>query len=214
MTVPVDFIPDQQFNLNRAKNFATANDLMLYKYAPGTKTLGSQQLDESIRSARAQEELDAQRLAEETRQANARTAYDYAALDETKRNNDLDTLAASLAAAQKAMTYQNTQNAANETTVQSYVNAILKELSPTKRTDKITGKTTFNNDNIHYRNGHAYPKEALQKYQSIIGNDAIYNEVYRRIMGQYAPAVQKSGTNGVSDFRQLDQISSNQAQNW
>jgi len=80
MNIPVDFIPDQQHALNRAKQFATANDLSLYRYAPGTKTLDSQKLDESMRSARAQEELDAQRLAEERRQADLGSKYNYSKL--------------------------------------------------------------------------------------------------------------------------------------
>lgn len=107
------------------------------------------------------------------------------------------------------MKYEDGVNAANEKTVQGFVDKMLKEMSPTKSAASI-GLT----DNTFYRNGHAYPREALKKYKSLIGNDEIYNEVYKRIMGQYDPTVQKSGTNGVSGFRQIDQTSNNQAFNW
>lgn len=71
--IPIDIIPDREF--------AKAKDLMLYQYAPGTKTLSAQQLDETARSNRAQELLAAQQAKEEARQAEIKNMYNYDALN-------------------------------------------------------------------------------------------------------------------------------------
>ena len=129
---------------------------------------------------------------------NAQKEYDWKTNPTTWANTDAHNLAlAQIAAANRSntgggggggmtvaqqlalMKYQDSQNAARETIISKYVNDIVKLLQPK------TNQQGVQMNNTYYRNGHAYPREALQSYKSLIGNDDIYNEVYNRIMGQY-----------------------------
>lgn len=99
MTIPVDFIPDDQF--------AKARDAALYSIAPGTKTLEAQALDVQAKKNEQDALQEALRLKETARQADMDNSYKTASLGETVRSNNMDNsyktnaLQASLAAAQQ-----------------------------------------------------------------------------------------------------------------
>jgi type IV secretory pathway VirJ component len=79
--IPVDIMPDE--------DFAKAKDLMLYQYAPGTKTLDAQNLDVTKQKNEA-DALQAALALKETSTANeADNQYKTAALAESIRNDDL-----------------------------------------------------------------------------------------------------------------------------
>jgi hypothetical protein len=93
--------------------------------------------------------------------------------------------------------YNDGLTAKKEAAVNGYVKEIVALMTP--KTNSTFG---VDQPNTYYRNGHAYPKEALKAYKSLIGDDEIYNEVYNRIMGQYDPA-----TSGKKTFSQLNEES-------
>lgn len=82
MTVPVDVLPDS--------DFAKAKDLMLYQYAPGTKTLGAQELDVTKKKYEQDALQAALALKENARQADLQNTLGQGQLAETTRANNMD----------------------------------------------------------------------------------------------------------------------------
>lgn len=82
MTVPVDILPDDEF--------AKAKDLYLYQYAPGTKTLDSQELDVTKQKYDADALQAALALKENARQADLQNTLGQSQLAETTRANNMD----------------------------------------------------------------------------------------------------------------------------
>lgn len=203
--IPIDVVPDYQVGgANYGQELVNQQPAGTYKYgsglstylsvAPGTKTLSSKQFDESKRAQAAAEDL-AERQFQEDMRAN-RIAEALAARKASSGGSS------GLTAYQELQLMMKQQKDF-DTNVNKWVTKIMDETSPV--TKQVSVKDTQDNktfktqklDSKFYYNGHAYPKQALSTYKSLMDPE-VYQEVYRQIMGTF-PKATANGVETVSD---------------
>lgn len=183
-------------------------------FAPGTKTLASRGFDEEKRAKSVAEALAKQEL-----EANKKAQEEALKLDwynATHKSSGSRGSSGGLTPYQLLQLMQKQEEKASD-----WVERIIKETSPTKITEGLTGEV-IEGKNKFYDVGakgamHAYPEKALKAYKTLIPAD-IYNEVARQVRGYYGyegdPTTLKPAGTSVSEFKMLDQRSANQAQKW